>query len=172
MYEAQRIKDALRDAFSSKTSDSFTNAATVLSRFKADVREELQRVTSDDMNRILEKIEKQKPLDTHEIDTLRLWIIGDAEGYVAMENNFKDWLNEFERLKGSIEKHLHDDNSPDQLIRLHGLLEDAIRVAADLSNFLEKKERVEKFEKAAYDQNPDFSFLADLLSTKLRSEDL
>ena len=81
-----------------------------------------------------------------------------------MEADFSDWQEEFRRLTGMIESYAGQDDSPQNLVEVHGVLEDAIRVAADLAFFLEEKDRVERFNAAINNLTPDDAkFLADML---------
>jgi hypothetical protein len=59
------------------------------------------------------------------------------------------------------------------LLELKGILEDAVRVAHDIANYLEKQERVERFDAITSDQaswtREDRQRLAGLLLGKLES---
>jgi hypothetical protein len=59
------------------------------------------------------------------------------------------------------------------MVEVHGVLEDAVRVTADLSHFLEKKERVERFHSAINNLTPDDAkFLVTMLKSMLSSQEM
>ena len=90
-----------------------------------------------------------------------------------MENNFQDWLQEFKRLETVLKEYDNKECSPNDLFKLHGILQDAIRISYDIANFLDNKERITKFEKAASDvSNIDTDVLVRILTAKLQSPDL
>ena len=58
-------------------------------------------------------------------------------------------------------------------MEVHGVLQDAIRVAADIAFFLEEKDRVEKFNSAINNLTPDDAkFLAEMIRTMLLRTDM
>jgi len=164
------ISGIMGEAQAIRTSDAFTRAATLLSGMNADIREETQASTSNATQKLIGKLRALEQLDSDDLEVLRLWIVGDAESHIAMENNYNDWLKEFERIKSVAEQYEERELSSKDLFGLQGLLQDAMRTAADISDFLEKKERIEKFEAASKEINSESAgFLIELLSTKLSS---
>lgn len=167
------IKDlskTMQDAQEIMSSEAFIRLGGILTDNKSAVREKIQADTSGVITTIIGKLEAEKALSSEDLKTLRLWIIGDAESYTRMENNFSDWLKEFKRLASVLKDYEGKEPSPDDLVKLHGILEDAARVAYDISNFLEKKQRIAKFEQAT--QNPaslDSETLSRVLKAKLAS---
>ena len=154
-------------------SDSFSFAAATLSRLNAEVREEIQDVTSKQLRTALTKLQGYEELSEEDLKVIRSWIIGDAESYIQMENNYNDWLVEFNRLQQEISRYNSQGLDQQSLFKLYGIVQDAMRVAADISNYLEKKERVEKFDRAARGESTgDLGVLVDLLTAKLRLKDL
>lgn len=167
------VAPIMKEAQANPTADSFSYAATELSRLSAQVREQIQETTSKQLRTAMRKIRNNEELSGEDLDVIRLWIIGDAESYIQAENNLKDWLGEFNRLQEEINRCTDGAQDQKNLTRLYGIAQDAMRVAADISNFLEKKERVEKFDAATKDAgNLNLTFLIDLLSAKLNSDDL
>lgn len=143
----QGIYQSMNRAAGRKASEDFSRVGLELAELKGKVREELQAVTAVDIMRIIQKLENQELLGAEEKELVSLWIVGDAEGYTKMENDFEKWQEEFRRLSGALEGYEGQDLSPRSLLEVHGVLEDAVRVSADISNFLEKKERIERFNK-------------------------
>lgn len=150
---------------------SFQQAANVLSKAKNLVREEAQKKTSPEIKKIIDKLQSGSPLTTEEIALMKAWIVGDATAYTTMENNLQDWLAEYERLEESLAAYENKDCSPEELLKLYGILEDAIRVSYDIANFLEQKDRIKKFESAVADGlNKDESdVLVKILIGKIES---
>ncbi|MCK5494348.1 MAG: hypothetical protein KAJ14_14650, partial [Candidatus Omnitrophica bacterium] len=65
------------------------------------------------------------------------------------------------------------DLSLPELAKAHGVLEDASRVSADIANYLEKKERVEKFSQATKDPlSLDTEVLRKILRLKFQSPNM
>jgi len=160
----------MQEAQNNMTASEFMRAAGFLSHNKDEVRENLQSTTASEMKRIVQKLKGNDSLNADEIKCMKLWIVGDAESYVAMENNFKEWLAEFERLKGVVAGYENRELSFDDLFKLQGILEDAVRLSADIGNFLEKKERMAKFQEATQNQaSLDREILVRILEEKLKS---
>jgi hypothetical protein len=120
-------------------------------------------------------LQNDKQLVAEELELIKLWIIGDAESYIKMENNFQDWIEEFKRLEMVLIQYENKDCSIPDLFEIHGILEDAIRISYDIANYLEKKERIEKFLPKLSDTNTlsdkDRDILVSVLTGKLKSPD-
>jgi hypothetical protein len=148
MQVLQSISQSMKSVSGSSSMDDFARVSSELVQIKDRVREELQAATSEGVTKILKKLANQEILNPEERNLVELWIVGDAEGYTKMENNFGQWQEEFRRLGGVFESYAGQTSSPQTLVEVHGLLEDAIRLTADISYFLEKKDRVERFRSA------------------------
>ena len=97
-------------------------------------------------------------------------MVGDAEGYVKRENNFQDWLEEYRRLMDVIAAWESKTGSIQELVEVHGVLEDAIKLADAVAHYLEDRERVARFEKAMTSMNAeDNKFIAGMLKSMLTS---
>ncbi len=154
-------------------SGSFMKAAGVLSDSKLAVREELQGETAEKVRGIIAKLKGTEPLTSEDIAYIKLWIVGDAESYTKMENDFESWLSEFQRLKTVLSGYEERQLETSELFKLQGILEDAVRVASDIGNYLEKKERITKFEEAVKDPaSLDRKILEHVLNMKLVSPEM
>jgi hypothetical protein len=163
----------MQEAKNNMSSADFKRIGKVISDIKSMTREQIQKTTSQKIKNVIQKLKENKPLTKEELNTIRLWIVGDADTYIKMENNFQDWLSEFKRLEGALVKYENKELSCDELFKLQGILEDALRVSSDIANFLEKKERVEKFEQASKDTaSLDSEVLAKILAAKLDSPEI
>jgi len=167
------VSQAMADAARRGASDDLGNLGLELVKTKHKVREAIQQSTAKDMEAIIQKLKNNESLTSQEKDEIKLWIVGDAEGYVAMEEDFHDWQAEFSRLTGVIRDYESKDLSVRDLVNLQGVLEDAILVAHDLQNFLDKKERLARFEQAmAHPDKQDAEFIASMLKDMLHSSDM
>ncbi|MEX1298037.1 MAG: hypothetical protein AB1Z81_03455, partial [Desulfotignum sp.] len=155
------------------TEGAFQQAGSVLSQAKNMAREEAQKKSSPEIKKILNKLQSDEQISAEEIALIKAWIVGDASEYTKMENNFQDWVSEYERLQKSLASYENKDCSFKELLMLHGILEDATRVSYDIANFLENKERIRKFESAVGDgiDAREREILANVLIGKLQSPD-
>ncbi len=139
MQVLQGVSQRLNRVAGSSASEDFSRVGSELAQLQSLVREEIQATTADDIAGIIRKLENQESLTPEENDLVGLWLVGDAEGYVKMEDDFGAWQEEIRRLSRVLETYEGQEPSPQALVELHGLLEDAVRVIADISHFLEKK---------------------------------
>ena len=140
---------------------------------KKQVRETLQNLTAAQMEGIIEKLENRKSLTPEEKDYVRSWIVGDAESYLRVENHLQAWLQEFKALQDAVRAYEGREVTVQTLLNLHAVLEDAVRVAAEIDGFLEKKERIERFEKTIQNlDQEDVSFIIGILKGQLQSEEV
>ena len=172
MQILQGISQSMKSVSGSSSLDDLTRVSSDLVQVKDKVREELQAATAEDITRILKKLENQELLTPDEKNLVGFWLVGDAEGYTKMENDFSEWQEEFRRLGSILESYEGQSPSPQTLVELHGVLEDAIRVAADISFFLEEKDRVERFNSAINNLTPDDAkFLASMIREMMAKSD-
>jgi hypothetical protein len=167
------VSQVMQQAQASNKSEQYGYAATELVKSKDKIREAIEQATSGTVVAIIPKLEKNQPLTEAEKQVVRLWVVGDAEGYLKMENNFKDWLEEYRRLMDVIAGYEGKAGSVQELVEVHGLLEDAIKVADAIAHFLDDKERVSRFDNAMTSLNAqDNKFIAGILKSMLTSPDM
>ena len=173
MHVLQRISQTMSRMAGSGASEDFSRVGAELAQIQSQVREEIQAATAEKITGIIRKLENQESLNPEERDLVGVWVVGDAEGYTKMEDDFQEWLEEIRRLGRVLETYEGRDASPQTLVELHGVLDDAVRVIADISYFLEKKERLERFHAAINNVSPgDGKFLASMLKAKLSGGDM
>jgi hypothetical protein len=164
------MSQAMRQAQADNTSESFGYVATALVKSKNDIRQAIEQVTAGAVAAIIGKLENNQPLTDAEKQTVELWVVGDAEGYLKMENNFQDWLKEYARLTDAIAAWESKTGSVQELVEVHGQLEDAIQVADAIARYLEDRERVSRCQSALRSLNAeDNKFIAGLLKSMLAS---
>jgi hypothetical protein len=173
MQVLQGISQSMKSVSGSGSIDDLTRVSSELVQLKNKVREELQAATAENIKKILKKLDNREPLTPEEKNLVELWIVGDAEGYTKMENDFGKWQEEFRRLGDVLESYAGQTPSPQTLVEAHGVLEDAIRLTADISYFLEKKDRVDRFQSAINNLSAeDAKFLAGMLRSMLSSQEM
>lgn len=167
------ISQTLQSAEKENSPDSFTLASTELVKMKNRLRERFQELTAAPIREVIGKLENFQPLSAAEKDYVRTWMVGDADSYTRMENNFKDWTVEFGRLIGVLRGYEAKEETVPNLLNAHGVVTDAMRVAADISLYLEEKARVERFAKAMENlSQSDAELVARLLRAKLESSEM
>lgn len=155
------------------SADDLDRVGATLATAKNQVREAIQDLTGPEMETIIKKLEQGEPLSQEEKDYVRSWIIGDAEGYTRVENHLQAWLQEFRTLQSAVRGYEGQEVNLQNLLNLHAILEDAVRVAANIEDFLEKKERIERFESTIQNlEKEDTSFIITILKGQLQSEDV
>jgi hypothetical protein len=166
-----KVINMMANARTAMTESAFQQVGSVLSEAKNNAREEAQRKSSLDVKILIDKLQSDQPLSPTDIAMVRSWVVGDAESYTKMENNFQEWLSEYDRLEQTLADYAAKDNTPDDLLKLEAILEDAVRTSYDIANFLEKQERINKFNAALADQldENERCLLVDVLSNQLQS---
>jgi hypothetical protein len=155
------------------SADDLDRAGAALAAAKNQIREAIQDLTGPQMEAIIKKLENAEPLTQEEKDYVRSWIIGDAESYTRVENHLQAWLQEFRTLQSAVRDYEGREISVQDLLNLHAILEDAVRVAANIEAFLEKKERIERFEKSIQEiGREDAPFIVGILKGQLESEEM
>ena len=173
MESLAEVSRIIRSAASSPSSDQFSEAGMALVKARDQVREGLQQQSASAMKPIIQKLEKNQPLSLEEKDLVKLWIVGDAEGFTEKENDYQEWLEEFKRLGEVIGARAALPSSLPEMLDFYGSLEDAVRVAADLQFFLEEQERAARFEQAIQNlSKDDAALLAGILKEKLNSPEM
>jgi DNA-binding FadR family transcriptional regulator len=164
------MSQAMKQAQADNNSESYRYVAAQLVQSKNDIRQAIEQATAEAIAAIIGKLEDNQPLDEAEKQTVKLWVVGDAEGYVKMENSLQEWLEEYRRLLEVIAAGEGQTGSVQELVEMHGVLEDAIEVTNDLAHFLEDRERVARCETALRSPTAeDNKFLAGMLKSMLAS---
>ncbi len=171
--ELSNITESMATARASMSHEAFERAALSLGVRQGEIREAFQARTATRLRVMTERIASGQHLSDEELQIVRDWIVGDADSYLRAENNIQDWTAEYDRLQGVLADYEGRPLRESELQELKGILEDAVRVAHDISNHLEKEERVRRFEEMFRDQGKlsrdDRQRLAGLLMGKLES---
>ena len=165
---ARRFRD-LPEAGNAEAHETFAAALIALD---GKLREHAQELTRGEIDRVTGVLNSNAPLTREQLALIKAWIVGDAEAYAKAENNAPDWRAEMERLVAAIEQSGRGQTNLEALLRLRGLLRDAIRTAQDLHYYLDNKERVDRFDEATRELDRDERrLLIEMLYLKLKSED-
>lgn len=167
------VSRVMMNARQAMSDGAFQQAGSALSGAMDLVREEAQSKTSSEIVAIIRKLQAHEHIEGDEVALIRAWFVGKAAAYTEMENNFEDWVAEFERLSDVLAGYEGHESSPQELLELHGILEDAMRVSYDIANYLEKRDRIARFESAIAGGlgKDEREFLARVLREKLESPD-
>jgi DNA repair exonuclease SbcCD nuclease subunit len=163
-----RASDELKQATREERAGAYARLAATLTDVDADLRETVQRETTGALRKILEKLGGKAPLTSEETAIVRLWIVGDAESYLAAEDDSGEWRNDLGRIVAELDRMRSSSVSVTDATRLRGLVHDAIRTAWDLHNYLESKERVESFSETTRELDAqEQQILKEILEKKL-----
>ncbi len=168
----ENILRIMENAQDNMLSDDFMRLSGILRTNKAAVRERIHEMTSEEMSHVIWKFNINEPLSPQEMDLVKLWIVGADETYTEMENRFQKWAEELKLLAKELKPFDSDDLTVRDYFRLQGVLDDAIRISANIGNFLELKERTERFHRLAQNMSPtDKELLTKILKMKLDNTD-
>ena len=166
------VSQAMKQAQADNTSESYGFMATELVKSKNGIRQAIEQATAEAIAAIIGKLEGNQPLTEAEKQIVKLWVVGDAKA-TSSENSFQDWLTEYQRLMEVIADREGKTGSVQELVEVHGVVEDAIKVADAVAHFLEDRERVARFENAMSNLNAeDNKFIAGLLKSLLASPEV
>ena len=134
-------------ALHNQSSDAFLTVERQLSELDVAVRELQQTMWAEEAKTALKHLQKNLPLTPQDEDVIRAFIVSDAERYLAHENNYEDWLEELQRLLDDMAKRA---TQPDReaIADLRGVVKDAVRLVPDIRNYLDERNRVDRFEKS------------------------
>ena len=171
---AERLDEVIsyKQDFNEDTEEGHLNRITApLTALENDLREQFQSDTSPQIETIIQKLESDVEIDDSDLVLIRLWVVGDAQAYVEMENDYKGWLSELNRLFSVIENKKSEESNLDNMYKLSGTVRDASRVIGDIIFFKRQQERLENFENASKNLNPENKVtLANILKRKLQSD--
>ena len=143
----ETLKQAGELALQNPTVEDFMDIERRLSGLAAVIREVQQSMWAREAKATIRRLEKDEPLTATDRDVIRTFIVADAQHYIALENNFHDWLNEFRRLLGELDRRVNTADR-DSIGDMRGVVKDAIRLVPDIRNYLEERKRLERFDLA------------------------
>ncbi len=169
----ETLKDLARlmsQAVENPDAEEFNRLSNVFQNRKSAIREKIQAMTAKEVKGIVGKLAEGGDLSEEELDLVKLWIVGDAEAYSKMENNFEDWVAEFKWLESLIQEQESGAEEVQDLFRVQGILEDASRLAINIGYYLETRERIRRFEEATANMaTMDRDLIVKILKLKMTS---
>ncbi|MFW6027598.1 MAG: hypothetical protein ACOC91_02200 [bacterium] len=152
--------------------DTLNSLSHALANLDHSLREKMQEETRADMERIVGELERDGALSPQDKELIRAWMVGDAESYLNVENNFGDWTAELNRLLDEIASARGKALSPAQMTELQATVRDALRTAANVHYYQEQRVRLQRFRDATADwSRDDKKILARMLRSKLDSHE-
>jgi hypothetical protein len=151
---------------------SFERLTPTLRDLSNGLRESYQAAFVGPVTTLITKLRSGVTPTKEELALAEAFMVGDAEAYVRVENDFQGWLAELGRLVKVLAT-LGANLDPPRLLDALGEVEDARRVLGDICNYLEEKDRVARFRNTIA-QGLDAGhakLLAELLRQKLVSAD-
>jgi hypothetical protein len=176
----EQISGKLNEVVSNKknvdesTEEGYYNKITApLVALEDYLREQMQAVTSEQISIIINKLKSDAEISDSDLALIRLWLVGDAESYVQIENDYYGWLQELNRLFEVIEQLSGQELSLENMYKLSGASRDAIRVMGDIIFFKQQQERISNFENASKKLDSDSKLaVAKILKQKLDSDEM
>lgn len=127
--------------------EAFETLEQRINRFATSIRELQQAQLKPQVKSAIKNLESGRPLAADEASAVRALIVGDAERYIALENDCPAWMTELQRLMGEITR-LADSADNETLATLRGVVKDAVRLVPTMRAHAEERRRVEQFERA------------------------
>jgi hypothetical protein len=97
---------------------------------------------------IVKKLELGDPLTPGELETVKQFVVGDANYYLKFDDNFDRSKAELKRVLDEIRELLSKPMDLDEIMHLGVLCKEASSAAKPTAYYMEQKERVHRFEEA------------------------
>jgi hypothetical protein len=147
MPDARALIQQLQSAHAAANVDdvgSFERLTDPIVKLTEALHEGYQASIQDQVLSMIDKMRARATLTPADLTMIEGFIVGDAEAYTRLENNFQDWIAELGRLVGVLDGMSGGLTGKTWLDAL-GEVEDAHRVLNDICNYLQQKERVTRF---------------------------
>lgn len=144
---SQNISTLIQNACDAMCDEQFQRVIIEGETTSDQLTEIIRSQTAPLIEDIIAKLRKNSSLSSEEKQLLKNWIIGDAIGFLAMENSLSFYLNELQRQQALVldfEQNLNQ--TIDTLIQYRGALENISQLARMLAEHLYKKKRIQQFE--------------------------
>ncbi|HMF43180.1 MAG TPA: hypothetical protein VKQ32_21055 [Polyangia bacterium] len=136
------------------------------------LRESYQSSVAAPARAVIEKLRRGADPSPDDLALIESFVVGDAEAYTRMENDFQNWLAELTRLVRSLSAKSGRLEGPTSLDAM-GEVQDAQRVLGDICNYLEQAERVARYKRTTSKplDSEGKAMLAEILERQLASAD-
>jgi hypothetical protein len=151
---------------------SFQSITPQLTKLANALRENYQMSVATPIMAVIAKLKGTAELSPDDIKLIEGFMIGDAEAYTRMENDFQGWIAELDRLVKSLSDKGDRLQGP-AILDAIGEVQDAQRVLGDICNYLEQQERVARYRRTtAQALTPEGrGMLVEILQRQLASAD-
>lgn len=153
--------------------ESFHKARSMVGKMRNTARELWQEQMRPKVAELISSLKKNRPLSEEEMKLLRNWMVGDAEHYARLENNFNDWIEEVRRLSGIFSSFKDSQLGEGDLRKIQAHLLDLHSTLDDVIRYLEIKERISRFERSAAEgiDKESAKSLVEIINSMLESEE-
>lgn len=147
--EASLLSKTAANALNDGSPEAYETLEQCANHFASMLREVQQTDLKPKVKAAIRNLQSGRELTPEETAAIRALIVGDAEHYLALENNFDDWAAELERITSEIAK-TAESADEQNLANLRGMLKDATRLVPTMRAYAEEKRRVEHFDRAIH----------------------
>ena len=162
--------DAYNKFASARTNDALRKLYDNLYNLDQALREEVQKATLEPIKIIISKLEKGTIPSPDEMQTVRLWLVGDAEAYARKENDFSVWAAELTRLMTELSRLPAQAPNAKGITEVQGTVTDALGLIPNMQRYLESLDRVKRFENSTKTLDPGtMEAIKNLLEGKIKS---
>jgi hypothetical protein len=179
IYIADKIKiinENLKKGLQNKDVETLELIKNPIEQLHTHIRDSIQASLREPITNLIRKLKKNEPLSGEDIRAIEKWIIGDAQHYTEIENNFQDWIKECERLGNLLAGYANPDLNQDetQLFKLNAFLTDLEFTIDDVMRYIESVNRINRFRESLGSGNigeDEKKWLVDLIEKQLVSSD-
>jgi hypothetical protein len=179
LYIADKIKminEDLIQGLNGKNIESLESVKAPLEQLQKHVRESLQANLRESTTGLVKRLRKDMNITGEDLKTIEKWLVGDAEYYTKIENNFQEWVAECKRLVDLLGGYTSSNYAEDEssLFTLNALLTDLRFTLEDVIRYVYSSDRVKSFRnqlKLGEISAEDKLVLADLIERQLYSEE-
>ena len=179
LFVADKIKminDNLIRGLDGSDLESLEKVKDPLAALRNHVRESLQANLRESITDIIRKLKRDEPISVNDLQIIEKWLVGDAQYYTEIENNFQDWKKECKRLANILDSYSSAEQVEDEakMFRLNALLTDLEFTLHDVIRYVYSLNRVKSFRERAGSgeiSREDKRALAELMERQLYSSD-
>lgn len=167
-----RIVKRAKSMISSEEIDQLNLLQSFFRDIEASSREAFQEKVFSQAEDISRKLQIGDNLTSQEQKLLELLIIGDADYYIKIENNYEDWMKEYNRLLTEFEKFSRATLDVEKLCQLRAIAQDTLNLLPSIVYYKQAQIRIKKFRAAMHGflEKEDKIMLASIIKTALESD--
>jgi len=177
LYISDKIKminDNLGKGIDNLDLESLEAVKVPLKQLRSHLRESLQGNLREPVQELVKKLKRNETLTGEDLQTIEKWLVGDAEYYTEIENNFQDWISECKRLITVLSGYSSEGYAEDEIsiFKLNAFLTDLEFTLSDVIRYVYSSNRIKRFKDSVSQGNinsEDKKALADLIKRQLDS---